>query len=117
MHPLRAHKRYLAFLGHRLSGIGLVVFLPFHFLALGLALESQDQLDSLLVYTDMFVVKLAEWSLVILLSLHLLFGVRILLLEFSRWPDHLDDRGGWIIPSAIAALCVGVFFVMQVNWW
>lgn len=114
MHPLRSHKRYVAFLGHRLSGIGLAVFLPFHFLALGLALESQDQLDSLLAYTDTFAVKVAEWGLVILLSLHLLFGVRILLIEFGRWPDHLDDRSGWIIPCAVAALCVGAFFAMQV---
>jgi len=114
MNPLRAHRRYIAFLGHRLSGLALAVFMPFHFLVLGLALEGHDRLDDVLVYTDMALVKTAEWGLVILLSVHLLFGLRVLLLEFSPWPSHVDDRSAWIIPAAIAALCIGAVFVLQV---
>ena len=38
---MKAHRKqplYLAFLLHRLSGLGLALFLPFHFYVLGLAL-------------------------------------------------------------------------------
>ena len=40
-----------AFLLHRLSGVALAVFLPFHFLVLGLAVE-RAALDRVLDWTD-----------------------------------------------------------------
>ena len=39
MKPHRRQPLYLAFLLHRLSGLGLALFLPFHFYVLGLALQ------------------------------------------------------------------------------
>lgn len=38
MKPHRRQALYLAFLAHRLSGLGLALFLPFHFYLLGLSL-------------------------------------------------------------------------------
>jgi len=110
MRPHRNHKAYWAFLGHRLSGLALAVFLPFHFLALGLALE-QAALDQFLAWTDLAVVKLAEWGLVTLLALHLMFGLRLLVLEFLPWPGG-DVRLGWILPGLGTALVVGLVFLI-----
>ena len=39
MRSVHNHKAYWAFIGHRVSGLLLAIFLPFHFLALGLALS------------------------------------------------------------------------------
>ena len=39
IHPGRNKPGYLAFLLHRLSGLALVLFLPAHFLVLGMALN------------------------------------------------------------------------------
>lgn len=111
---LRRHKSYLAFLGHRLSGIALAAFLPLHFWLLGSALGGAAGLDRALAYTDTLAVKIAEWGLVVLLALHLAFGARLLLLEFTRWPDRADNRSGWVIPGALAALLVGAVFLLQV---
>ena len=34
--------------------------------------------------------------------------------EFTTWPSRTDARTAWIIPSAVAALFVGVIFLLQV---
>ncbi len=113
VNPLRTHKSYVAFLGHRLSGIALAIFLPIHFVVLGFALRGAENLERVLVFTDLAIVKFAEWGLVILLSIHLLFGVRVLMLELMKWPDRADPRSGWIVPSVIAALAIGLVFLLQ----
>ncbi|NKB77462.1 MAG: succinate dehydrogenase, cytochrome b556 subunit [Gammaproteobacteria bacterium] len=121
MHPLRNHKSYLASMGHRLSGIALTLFLPFHFLLLGSALEGASELNSLLAYSQLPLVKVAEWGLVMLLGLHLLFGVRVLFLEFTDWPTFVgreaDRRQGHlvrvVVPSVICVLVLGFLFLIQ----
>lgn len=114
MHPLRSHRSYIASIGHRLSGVGLAVFLPLHFWFLGAAFGGAEGLDRLLVYTDLPLVKVAEWGLVMLLAIHFLFGVRVLLLELSKWPNHTKRLSGWVVPSAVAAAFVGLVFLIQV---
>lgn len=110
---IRSHKSYIAFVGHRISGLLLALFLPVHFLVLGLALEGTDSLNRFLAFSELPWVKAAEWGLVVLLSVHLLFGVRVLMLELTDWPNTSDSRTGWIIPSVIAAIVVGFVFLAQ----
>lgn len=113
MNELRRHKSYLAFVGHRVSGLALAVFLPFHFLLLGSAIKGSAALDNALALVDNPVFKLAEWGLVVLLAVHLLFGMRLLLLEFSTWPGTTENRTGWIIPAVLASLFIGAVFLVQ----
>src|SRR5690606_22877950 len=68
----RRHGIWIAALVHRLSGIALACFLPLHFLALGLAIESEARLDGFLTWAEQPIVKFAETGLVFLLSIHLL---------------------------------------------
>jgi len=113
MNPLRSHKSYLAFIGHRLSGVALALFLPLHFLLLGTAINDIDSLQRALAFTDHPLVKIAEWGLVVLLALHLLFGLRILALELTSWPSRFDNRTGWVLPALILALLAGGIFWVQ----
>ena len=85
MRQSQKHTSYFAFLGHRLSGLALAIFLPFHFLVLGLALEGGSSLDEFLKWSDQPLVKIAEWGLVALLAIHLAFGLRLLVLEYFPW--------------------------------
>ena len=107
---------YMAFIIHRLSGLGLVCFLPFHFLTLGLGLEGEAALDHMLAYTEQPLIKAGELILVILFSLHLLLGIRVLIIEWMPWPDHADGqyyrglRTGWIFGGAAMALILGWIF-------
>ncbi len=103
----RAHSVYWAFLTHRLSGLALALFLPFHFWALGQALHGAAGLDRFLQLTDHPLFKTAEWGLAILLSLHLAGGVRLLLIEFG---DSGGLRKDWIAIAAGFATVAGLAF-------
>ena len=83
----RNHAAWWAFLLHRLSGLGLAVFLPVHFLVLGQALAGEAALDGVLAWTQRPLVKAAEWGVVVLLAAHLTGGLRLLALEFLPWRD------------------------------
>ena len=110
MMPMRNHPYYLAFLVHRLSGVGLAVFLPCHFLVLGLAIEGEAALDGFIAWTDQPLVKAAETLLIVLLSVHLAGGLRLLMLEFVAW----SDKQRLIISSGFAAsIGVGLLFLLN----
>ncbi|WP_336487895.1 succinate dehydrogenase, cytochrome b556 subunit [Methylobacterium nigriterrae] len=88
MRSPRAYRRnalWVAAMVHRLSGIGLAVFLPIHFLTLGLSLRGAAEFDAVLRFADSPAVKLAEGGLVFLLAVHFLGGLRILLVENFDW--------------------------------
>jgi len=108
----RRHAGFAASLIHRLSGVLLALFLPLHFLALGLALDGARALDSFLVFAELPWVKVSEWGLVVLLTLHLAFGLRVLALEFLPWRSA---RKSWIAWGAGAAAAAGVLFVVAAR--
>ena len=83
----RAHPTWWAFAVHRLSGVGLALFLPVHFYVLALAIEGEARLESFLVWSSQPWVKVAEAGLIFLLAAHLTGGVRLLALEFLPWRD------------------------------
>ena len=85
MRSSQKHWGYWAALLHRLSGLALVCFLPLHFLALGLALEGEGELQSFLSWSEQFLVKSTEIGLVVALTLHLGLGLRVLAIEALPW--------------------------------
>src|SRR5262249_13807245 len=84
----RRNALWVAALVHRLSGLALACFLPLHFLALGLAIDGEARLDGFLKWTANPLVKFAEMGLVFLLAVHMLGGIRVLVIENLPW------RGG-----------------------
>lgn len=105
----RNHQVYWAYLLHRISGLALALFLPLHFTLLAEALGGAPGLDRALALTHSPLVKLAEWGLVVLLSLHLAGGVRLLLIEFGPWQGPRKD---WIAGAAGFALAAGLAFAL-----
>jgi len=107
----RNHPAYWAFVVHRVSGLLLTVFLPFHFWVLGHALRGGDALDGFLRWSEQPLVKFAETGLVLLLAAHTAGGVRLLALEFLAWRE-------WQIRLLTAAaglsLAVGLIFALNV---
>jgi len=97
---------------HRISGLGLACFLPLHFLALALALEGESRLDGFLRWTDQPIFKVAETILVGLLAVHLLGGIRILVVENLAWrPAQKQMAFGAI---AVAVLVAAAFLARVV---
>ena len=109
--PSRQHPGFWAFAAHRISGVALALFLPVHFLVLGLAIGGEAALDSFLALAANPLVKAAEWGLVVLLAVHLCAGLRVMVLEFLPWRD---SRKGLIGLGALASGAVGALFLLQV---
>ena len=105
-----SHPAWWAYLMHRLSGLALALFLPLHFWALGLALHGAATLDGFLRFTDQGLFKVAEWGLVVLLSLHMAGGLRILLIEFG---PASGLRKNWIAGAAGFAFATGRAFALS----
>lgn len=112
IHASRNHAGYWAFLAHRISGLGLALFLPVHFLVLGLALREQDTLDGFLRWTDHPGVKLVETLLIALLAVHLAGGVRLLALEFLPWSDR---QKSFISAAFGTAVLAGMLFALSAG--
>ncbi|MCP5366102.1 MAG: succinate dehydrogenase [Hyphomicrobiales bacterium] len=104
------HATYWAYLVHRLTGLALVLFLPFHFLFLASGLEDAARLDGLLRWTENPLVKLAEGGLVVLLAAHLTGGLRLLAVEFLPWRDGQKTL---VSLAAGASLAVGLVFLIN----
>lgn len=105
-----AHSAWWAFLLHRLSGLALAVFLPLHFWALGQALTGAFELDGFLHFADRSLFKFAEWGLVVLLSLDMAGGLRLLLIEFG---PASGLRKNWIAGTAGFAMAAGLAFALS----
>lgn len=106
----RSHPAYWAFQLHRLSGLALALFLPLHFWALGQAIHGAAALDGFLRLADQPLFKVAEWGLVVLLSLHLVGGVRLLLIEFGQASGLRKD---WIAAAVGVAAASGLAFAFS----
>lgn len=108
----RAHPLWLAYLLHRLSGLGLALFLPVHFWVLALAMTDAARLDGFLAFTDLAVVKLAEFGLVFLLAVHMFGGLRLLGMEWLPWsaPQKTLAAGA----AALSFLVATLFFLQAI---
>jgi fumarate reductase subunit D len=106
----RNHPAYWAFLVHRVSGVLLALFLPFHFWVLGQALHGETRLESFLRWSDQPLVKFAETALVLLLAAHLTGGLRLLALEFLAWRDWHKSL---LAVAAGATLVAGLAFLLN----
>lgn len=105
----RRHAAYWAFVVHRLSGLALAAFLPFHFWALGQAIHGEAALDGFLRFADRPLFHVAEGGLVVLLALHLTGGVRLLLIEFGPWSGVRKDL---IAATLGAGVVAGLAFAL-----
>jgi fumarate reductase subunit D len=107
----RSHPADWAFIVHRVSGLLLAVFLPFHFWVLGQALRNTEALDGFLRWSEQPLVKFAETGLILLLAAHLAGGVRLLMLEFLAWRDWHKTL---LAVAAGVSLVIGLAFALNV---
>ena len=108
----RREPLWLAAMIHRVSGLALALFLPLHFLALALALDGETSLDRFLRWTDQPLFKAAETILIALLAVHLLGGIRLLVIENLAWrPGQKQMAFGAV---AVAVLVAAAFLARLV---
>lgn len=108
------HRRdalWIAAMVHRVSGLALAGFLPLHFLALALAIDGEARLESFLRWTANPLVKLAETGLVFLLAVHMLGGLRVLVIENLPWREGQKRLA---LLAGGAAITVATLFILTV---
>ena len=105
--PPRTHALWLAYLLHRLSGLALALFLPLHFAMLARALNGAEHLQAGLRWTELPLVKLAEFGLVFCLAVHLFGGLRLLAQDLLPWSPRQKSLAAAAV--ALAALVSGSF--------
>ena len=105
----RGSALWIAAMVHRISGLALAIFLPLHFLTLGLAIEGEAKLESILRWSDQPLVKLAEGGLIFLLTVHLLGGLRILAIENFPWTGGQKQLA--TLAAAVSAIVAFIFLV------
>lgn len=105
--PLVHAGRWAATL-HRLSGLALTLFLPLHFLALGLAFD-EGRFGAFIAWTDNPWVKVSEWLLVTALCLHTAGGLRLLAIEMLQTPPLAAN---WIAMATAGSLGAGLLFLL-----
>jgi fumarate reductase subunit D len=103
----RKNLLWIAALVHRLSGLALAIFLPLHFLTLGLAINGEARLEAFLRWTDQPLVKLSESGLVFLLMVHMLGGLRVLVIENLDWRDGQKQLA--TVAAGISAIVAFIF--------
>jgi fumarate reductase subunit D len=94
---------------HRISGVLLAIFLPLHFLALGLAINGEARLEGFIAWTQNPFVKVAETALLFTLAVHLLGGLRVLVIENLPWRPQQKQMA--LGAAAIAAVVAIVFLI------
>jgi fumarate reductase subunit D len=108
MKAMRNHPAFRAFVVHRISGVALALFLPAHFLVLGLALQGEARMEEFLRWSEQPLVIAGEWVLVMLLAAHLAGGLRVLALELLTWRNWQKTlaalAGGFAIASGLLFL-------------
>ncbi len=105
----QAHPGFAAAIIHRLSGLALAVFLPAHFLVLGLALEAET-FSGVIAWTNQPLVKASEAILAATLAVHFAGGVRLLAVEFF---GLTRAQGLWIALTLAAGAGFGLLFLMR----
>ncbi|GJL82356.1 MAG: hypothetical protein DHS20C01_19900 [marine bacterium B5-7] len=81
---------------------------------LGLALDGEARLDAGLAFTDNLVVKAAETGLVVLLTIHLAFGLRLMMLEFGTWRNERNLAPQLIDAGIVLAALIGGAFIWRI---
>lgn len=102
---------WMAAMVHRVSGLLIAAFLPLHFLALALALDGEARLDRFLRWTEHPLLKIAETALVGLLAVHLLGGLRLLVIEHLAWTPGQKQIA---FAAMIAAVLVAAAFLARI---
>lgn len=108
----RDHPLWFAYALHRASGLGLAVFLPFHFYVLSMALTRPERLDYFLSFAENPLVKVAEFGLVFGLAVHMFGGVRLLAMEWLPWSDKQKTFAAAAL--AVSFLISGTFFLQAI---
>ena len=93
-----------AWILHRLTGIGLVVYIVLHIWGL-MALSNREAYNELIAGYHAPIFKIAEFGLWVAVVYHMMNGIRIVLIDFLGWSPH-QKRLFWVLGAVALAMIV-----------
>lgn len=97
---------------HRISGVILFLFTPFLLWALDKSLQSGEQFQALLRSFDNLAMKFILWIFLAAVIVHLIAGIRHLLMDMGFGESHQGGRVGANIVFVLSA----VFILLAGIW-
>jgi succinate dehydrogenase cytochrome b556 subunit len=106
---------HLAWLGHRVTGVALALYLLPHFLTIGSARQGQAAFDAALGVFAAPLFQLAEWTLVTAVAFHLFNGLRVIALDAFALSGR-QKLLFWLVMAATATvfLAASLLFVPKI---
>jgi len=108
----RLNFRYemLSFLLHRISGLGVVVFVLVHLYSLAQRLASPDKFNSTMLLYDNQLFHIGEWALFIGCCFHAFNGFRIMLVDFFPLTRNQREYIFWVVGLCAVFAAFGALF-------
>lgn len=94
-----------AWILHRLTGLGLVVYLVLHVWGLK-ALGDREAYNELIAGYHAPIFKIAEFGLWVAVVYHMINGLRIVLIDFLGWSPH--QKKLFVVLGALAVVMIAV---------
>ncbi len=104
-HRYRVRTGMFAWMMHRLTGIGLVVYLTIHIWGLR-ALTNREAYNALIAKYHAPIYKVGEFLLLVAVVYHAMNGLRIVLIDFLGWSPN-QKRLFWTL-GIVALLLIAV---------
>jgi len=102
----------ISHIAHRITGIAFLIFLFLHIYTLSSVFRGQDAFEDTLLFYDNLFGRSVEFALMFAVSIHLINGVRITIIDFLNL-SRVHKKYFWIsfvVFSIIVILSVAVFF-------
>jgi len=110
----RRHSGSWAYLLHRITGIGLVVYLFVHIWALSSLTKGRAVFTEEMKTFTTPPFKVAEWLLGLLVMFHAFNGIRIAIVDLGEGAKYQKKLLGFVYVVGIAVV-VGMFFLIFSN--
>ena len=92
---------------HRITGVAIYFFLLVHILDTALVRVSPEAYNAVINTYKTPIMGLGETALVAAIGLHALNGLRIILIDFSRWGTKHQKLMFWIVIGLWVVLLIG----------
>jgi succinate dehydrogenase / fumarate reductase, cytochrome b subunit len=112
--PYRMRTGTWAFVLHRLSGLGLLAYLPLHIWVTGSLVGRTGEFDRYMAFLDRPLFHFLEWGLFGVVLYHALNGLRVIALDAGWWAGLPGQkRLFWaLIGAGAAAWMIALPFMM-----
>ena len=102
-----------AFVLHRLSGLGLMAYLPLHIYVTGTLTGGPESFNRTMAFVDTPLFHFLEWGLFGVILYHAFNGLRLILADFGVWDDLAGQkRMFWVAVAVGGAAWLASFPVL-----